>query len=104
MKPVPGVLPETLEFIKLWRYDQLLEKHEGPENWAAAIHWEGAAVFEHERTRLLLPREPDDVGGGVREVVAKRRAFVAGRRDVSLLPLLLEIAVAVIDVLETAAA
>src|SRR6266568_4487523 len=46
---------EVIERIKSYRYDQILEKHEGPENWASVLRY-----FEPEFLRLsgydvLLP-------------------------------------------------
>ena len=57
----PGILPETIEFLTTWRYDRMIEKHEGPEDWVATFHWGGAGVFEYEGVRLLLPQIPDRI-------------------------------------------
>ena len=47
--------PDVIERIKSYRFDQILEKHEGPENWASVLRY-----FEPEFLRLsgyevLLP-------------------------------------------------
>jgi hypothetical protein len=47
---------EAIELLKTWRYDRIIEKHEGPERWSSFLEWgelELTPVGEHW---VLLPR------------------------------------------------
>ncbi len=47
--------PEALQKISGYRYDQLIEKHEGPWNWSDCLKYEPPEFFPHEGFDLLLP-------------------------------------------------
>lgn len=34
--------PATIEMLKTWRYDRMIEKHEGPETWESYSQVPGA--------------------------------------------------------------
>ncbi|MBD2503104.1 hypothetical protein [Anabaena azotica] len=46
---------ETLEKIKLVRWDRIIEKHEGPENWESVLRFEEPEFLEVEGYPILLP-------------------------------------------------
>ena len=48
---------ETLEKIKSIRYDQILEKHEGPENWASKFRFGDPEFMTVQDKAVLLPIE-----------------------------------------------
>ena len=47
--------PDVVERIKSYRYDQILEKHEGPENWAAALRYLEPEFLRLSGHDVLLP-------------------------------------------------
>ncbi|MEA5569251.1 hypothetical protein [Anabaena sp. UHCC 0399] len=46
---------ETLEKIKLVRWNRIIEKHEGPEDWESVLEYEEAEFIEIEGCAVLLP-------------------------------------------------
>ena len=46
---------ETLEKIKLVRWDRIIEKHEGPENWSSVLQYEEPEFMEIDGYSVLLP-------------------------------------------------
>ncbi|NDJ21702.1 hypothetical protein GS682_08635 [Nostoc sp. B(2019)] len=46
---------ETLEKIKLVRWDRIIEKHEGPESWELVLRYEQPEFLEVEGCAILLP-------------------------------------------------
>ncbi|MBG1271776.1 hypothetical protein [Nostoc sp. WHI] len=46
---------ETLEKIKLVRWDRIIEKHEGPENWESVLRYEQPEFLLVEGCPTLLP-------------------------------------------------
>lgn len=49
--------PECLEAIKAVRWDRIIEKHEGPEDWAAVLRWYNPEFMMIEGRPVLLPVE-----------------------------------------------
>ena len=47
--------PEVIERIKLYRYDRFLEKHEGPDNWAAVLRYYDPEFLHLNGHDVLLP-------------------------------------------------
>jgi hypothetical protein len=50
-----ALTPRVLEKIKTWRYDRLLEKHEGPESWATVLKFYAPEFLEINGYHVLLP-------------------------------------------------
>jgi len=46
---------ETLEKIKLVRWDRIIEKHEGPEDWESVLEYEEPEFIQIEGCAVLLP-------------------------------------------------
>ncbi|RCJ42439.1 hypothetical protein A6770_34855 [Nostoc minutum NIES-26] len=46
---------QTLEKIKLVRWDRIIEKHEGPEDWDSVLRYEEPEFIEVEGCAVLLP-------------------------------------------------
>lgn len=46
---------ETIEKIKLVRWDRIIEKHEGPEDWESVFRYEQLEFLEVEGYPILLP-------------------------------------------------
>lgn len=46
---------ETLEKIKPVRWDRIIEKHEGPEDWESVLKYEEPEFIEIEEYSVLLP-------------------------------------------------
>ncbi len=46
---------ETLEKIKLVRWDRIIEKHEGPEDWESVLRYDQPEFLEIEGCPILLP-------------------------------------------------
>ncbi len=46
---------ETLEKIKSVRWDRIIEKHEGPEDWESVLRYEEPEFLEVEGYAILLP-------------------------------------------------
>jgi hypothetical protein len=49
--------PETIDKIKLVRWDRIIEKHEGPENWESVLRYYEPEFIEVEGRWVLLPVE-----------------------------------------------
>jgi hypothetical protein len=47
--------PEVIERIKSYRYDRILEKHEGPERWAAVLEYYNPEFMVINGYNVLLP-------------------------------------------------
>ena len=48
---------ETLEKIKSVRWDRIIEKHEGPEDWESVLRWQEPEFLIIEGHPVLLPVE-----------------------------------------------
>lgn len=48
---------ETLEKIKSVRWDRIIEKHEGPEDWESVLRWNEPEFLTIEGHAVLLPIE-----------------------------------------------
>jgi hypothetical protein len=46
---------ETLEKIKLVKWDRIIEKHEGPESWESVLKYEEPEFLEVDGYSILLP-------------------------------------------------
>ncbi len=53
--------PELLERIKSWRYDRILEKHEGPENWSSVLEYYNSEFLRLDGHDVLLPLERENL-------------------------------------------
>lgn len=49
--------PECLAAIKTVRWDRIIEKHEGPEDWESVLQWHEPEFMEIEGRWVLLPVE-----------------------------------------------
>jgi hypothetical protein len=47
--------PQTIEKIKTYRYDCIIEKHEGPEDWSAVLRFYNPEFIEINGYNVLLP-------------------------------------------------
>ncbi len=47
--------PDVIEKLRPWRYDRILEKHEGPFDWGDAFKYEDPEFLEVEGHPVLLP-------------------------------------------------
>ena len=47
--------PATLERIRTYRYDRIIEKHEGPEEWTSILKWYDPEFLEITGHQVLLP-------------------------------------------------
>ena len=54
--------PETREILSTWRYDRIIEKHEGPESWKSYLSYEEPVELEIDGRRVLLPISWDEPG------------------------------------------
>src|SRR5687767_12673056 len=54
--------PETLETLRSWRYDRIIEKHEGPESWKSYLSYDEPTELEQDGRRVLLPISWDEPG------------------------------------------
>jgi hypothetical protein len=52
-----GLSPETLEKIKPVRWDRIIEKHEGPEDWESVLKYYEPEFMMIEGHPVLLPIE-----------------------------------------------
>jgi hypothetical protein len=52
---VAELLPETIEKIKRYRWDRIIEKHEGPENWDSVFKYDHPEFIAIENYYVLLP-------------------------------------------------
>ena len=48
---------DSLATIKAVRWDRIIEKHEGPENWASVLEWYNPEFMMVEGRAVLLPVE-----------------------------------------------
>ncbi|WP_017302298.1 hypothetical protein [Nodosilinea nodulosa] len=48
---------ESLDVIKSVRWDRIIEKHEGPEDWASVLEWYDIEFMMIEGRAVLLPVE-----------------------------------------------
>ncbi|MFE4108421.1 hypothetical protein [Almyronema epifaneia] len=49
------ISPECLEIIRAVRWDRIIEKHEGPDSWAAVLRWHDPEFLMVEGHPVLLP-------------------------------------------------
>lgn len=54
---IADLSPEVIEKIKTIRYDQILEKHEGPWKWESEFEFSDPEFIEVEGRSVLLPVE-----------------------------------------------
>lgn len=54
---IPG---EVLETLKTWRYDRIIEKHEGPERWESYLKHNSADPVDVGGHPVLIPRWWED--------------------------------------------
>ena len=47
--------PATLEKLKSWRWDRIIEKHEGPECWESTLRYTEPEFLSVEGYEVLLP-------------------------------------------------
>ena len=45
----------ALDKIKSYRFDRIIEKHEGPEHWRSMIEWYDLEFIEIDKRAVLLP-------------------------------------------------
>jgi hypothetical protein len=51
--------PATLDIIKSWRFDRIIEKHEGPQSWESFLSWLNPELLAVGDAFVLLPIERD---------------------------------------------
>lgn len=49
--------PQTLAAIRSYRWDRIIEKHEGPENWDSEFKWGEPEILQAGPYNVLLPVE-----------------------------------------------
>ena len=54
-----GLSPETIEKIRRCRYDRILEKHEGPEDWDSVLRFRDPTWLDVQGYRVLLPLDDE---------------------------------------------
>jgi hypothetical protein len=47
--------PQTLEKLHAYKYDRILEKHEGPFGWEAKLRYDDLELLQADSYSLLLP-------------------------------------------------
>jgi hypothetical protein len=53
--------PEIVERIKTLRYDNFIEKHEGPESWEADLRYGNPEFIEFDGRHVLLPVDGENL-------------------------------------------
>jgi len=53
---------DTIEMIKSYRYDRIIEKHEGPEHWSSVIEYYHPEFIEIDKKPVLLPIDQERHG------------------------------------------
>ena len=53
---------DTIEKIKSYRYDRIIEKHEGPEHWSSVIEYYNPEFIEIDKKPVLLPIDQEHHG------------------------------------------
>ena len=48
---------QVLETLKTWRYDRIIEKHEGPERWSSYLEYSQPDPIDIAGHPVLIPRE-----------------------------------------------
>lgn len=56
---VADLSPACLNEIKTVRWDRIIEKHEGPEDWESVLRWYDPEFMEIEGRSVLLPVDRD---------------------------------------------
>jgi hypothetical protein len=56
---IADLSPQTVEKLKTYRYDCIIEKHEGPEKWSAALRFYDPEFIEINGYNVLLPVSKD---------------------------------------------
>jgi hypothetical protein len=59
MMKLADLSQETLEKIKTVRWDRIIEKHEGPEDWESVLRWYEPEFLSIDDRPVLLPVERD---------------------------------------------
>ena len=51
----------TQATIRSWRFDRIVEKHEGPERWESFLGWSAHEFIEVDGAHVLLPVEAENL-------------------------------------------
>jgi hypothetical protein len=51
--------PTVLEQLKTWRWDRIIEKHEGPENWGDTLRYTDVEFISIDGRDVLLPLDAE---------------------------------------------
>ena len=51
--------PATRERLNAWRWDRIIEKHEGPENWGDTLRYTDAEFMTIDGRDVLLPLDAE---------------------------------------------
>lgn len=57
---VAKLSPQARKKIRAWRYDRIIEKHEGPFDWDKEFKWGQFEFMNIEGHQVLLPVEKED--------------------------------------------
>jgi hypothetical protein len=55
MIQLKNLTKDTIDKIKSYRYDRIIEKHEGPEQWSSVIEYHNPDFIEIDKKPVLLP-------------------------------------------------
>ena len=51
--------PATRKRLDAWRWDRIIEKHEGPEDWGGTLRYTDAQFIDVDGRAVLLPLDAD---------------------------------------------
>ena len=59
MISLSSLSPATRERLNAWRWDRIIEKHEGPEDWGGTLRYTDAEFIEVDGRAVLLPLDAE---------------------------------------------
>jgi hypothetical protein len=59
MISLSSLSPATRERLNAWRWDRIIEKHEGPEDWGGTLRYTDAEFIDVDGRAVLLPLDAE---------------------------------------------
>ena len=59
MISLSSLSPATRERLDAWRWDRIIEKHEGPEDWGGTLRYTDAEFIDVDGHAVLLPLDAE---------------------------------------------
>jgi hypothetical protein len=59
MTSLASLSPVTRERLNAWRWDRIIEKHEGPEDWSGTLRYTDAEFMSIDGRDVLLPLDAE---------------------------------------------